>query len=218
MDAIYSSAWHHPGIAWLCNGLLLVFGMRRVPGYLRPYMVIALAGICFDAWLTGAFAPPLARTYAKPVGLVFVLLGDLRYFYLLERFTRTDAPRARVLAVATALSFIVPLWQAAVIELWPGPFQSGRVIFLSYEALFVLVCVMLWQAYYAPKLTRIDARSAIFLQRITAFELVQYISWAIVDVLILDGHAWALALRIFPNTLYYGGFLWFVAAEAPREP
>ena len=151
MDALYQSAWHHPGIAWTANALLLVFGMRLVPGYLKRFVGVALVAICLDAWLTGALAPPIAKEYGKAVGIAFVILGDLRYFYLLERFTRTSASLPRVLGIATAIAFIVPLWQTAIMQLWPAPFQTSRTIFLSYEALFVLVCVLLWQVLYASR-------------------------------------------------------------------
>ncbi|MCC6811106.1 MAG: hypothetical protein IT381_26995 [Deltaproteobacteria bacterium] len=215
MDALYQSAWHHPGIAWTANALLLVFGMRLVPGYLKRFVGLALIAICLDAWLTGALAPPIAKEHGKAVGIVFVILGDLRYFYLLERFTRTSASLPRVLGIATAIAFIVPLWQTAIMQLWPAPFQTSRTIFLSYEALFVLVCVLLWQVLYASRVVALTPAFAVFLQRLTAFELVQYVAWATIDVLLLNGQEWALALRVVPNILYYGGFLWFVALNAP---
>jgi hypothetical protein len=216
MDAIYASAWHHPGVAWASSLLLLVVGLRVAPRYLKLYVAFWLVINALDAWLTGSLAPSFATEYAKAIGIVFVILGDLRYFYLLERFTRRQALFFGIVRTAVALALIVPLWQTAIMRAWPQPFENARIIFLSYEALFVLVCVLLWQARYAPKMAGLDPELAIFLQQLTAFELVQYVLWASCDALLLAGAEWAIGLRLLPNVLYYGAFLWFVVSKAPK--
>ena len=208
METIYASAWSHPGIAWLANGLLLLVGLRKAEPRMRTFIAVCLVGICVDAWLTGALRPTAA--YGQAIGIFFVIAGDLRYFALLERFTRGK------LWIAIALAFIVPLSQTALMQAWPEPFQIKRTIFLAYESMFVVACLLIWQVRYAAKLSALPPDVAIFLQRLTAFEIVQYVLWATADVLILNGQDWALLLRLVPNALYYGGFLWFVTLFSPR--
>lgn len=202
IEAIYASAWHHPGIAWAANLALLAFGVRKAPEHMRRFLIVAALAIMLDAWLTGALAPAWAKEHGQAIGIVFVIAGDLRYFYLLERS----------LLRATLLALVVPIAQSAMMKLWPELFTSSRVIFLSYEALFVLFCVALWQLRYAPK------TKEPFLFRLTAFELVQYTLWATIDVLLLNGLDAMLLVRILPNILYYGGFLWFCCFASPRSP
>ena len=209
MDAIYASAWSHPGIAWIANGLLLVVGLGRAPQKLRAFIAVCMVAICVDAWLTGALRP--ATTYGQAIGIFFVIAGDLRYFALLERYIGGR------LWIAVALAFIVPWSQTALMQAWPEPFQTKRTIFLCYEAMFVVACVLIWQLRYAAKLNALPADVSIFLQRLTAYEIVQYVLWATADVLILNGQEWALLLRLVPNALYYGGFLWFVTLFSPRS-
>lgn len=208
MDAIYSSAWSHPGVAWVANALLLFFGLRKAAPQLRAFIAVCMVGICVDAWLTGALRPGTA--YGQAIGIFFVIAGDLRYFALIERFTGGK------LHTAVALAFIVPLSQTFMMELWPGPFQGKRTIFLSYEAMFVVASLLIWHLRYSAKVSTLPPNVAIFLQRLTAFEIVQYVLWASADVLILNGQDWALLLRLVPNALYYGGFLWFVTLFSPR--
>jgi hypothetical protein len=214
VSAFYASAWHHPGVAWAANAALLAIGVRAAAPRLRGFLVVAAIVAMLDAWLTGALAPAFAKEYAQAIGIVFVIAGDLRYFYLLERLTG----RRRAFTVAALIALIVPLWQTAIMKTWPGPFQSQRVIFLSYEALFVLVAVGLWQRYYAARAQEQDQATAAFLWRLTAFEIVQYTLWATIDVLLLAGHEWALVLRMIPDILYYGGFLWFCSLQSRSLP
>jgi hypothetical protein len=208
MEAIYASAWSHPGIAWIANGLLLLVGLRKAPQQMRAFIAVWMVGICVDAWLTGALRPGTA--YGQAIGIFFVIAGDLRYFALVERFTGGK------LHHAIALAFLVPISQTVMMELWPGPFQGKRAIFLSYEAMFVVACLLIWNVRYAAKVSTLAPNVAIFLQRLTAFEVIQYVLWASADVLILNGQDWALLLRLVPNALYYGGFLWFVTLFSPR--
>ncbi len=200
MSEFYDSAWHHPGFAWIGTGLLLALFHRVVPSALRRFTAIAAAAIILDAYLTGALSPWKTGEVAKWISIVFVIAGDLRYFYLLER----DRGTRHSLLTATALAFVVPLSQTALMEwIYPAPFVSRRVIFLSYESLFVVFASLSW-------LFRYRADAGRFRHSLFAYEIIQYVLWAGVDVLLLSGIEGALALRLIPNALYYAGFLWFV--------
>lgn len=196
LEDLYASAWHHPGVAWASAAVLALTFLARTearPTRLRRFLIIALAATVLDAWLTGALAPDVAKQHGALVGVVFVIIGDLRYFYLLER--------GRWLS-AIGLSLVVPAAQLILIKSFPETFSNLRTTFLVYEAAFVLFLIVL-SYLRKPK----DD----FLSRLTAFEITQYSLWALCDVLILAGYDWALALRFVPNILYYGVFLWFVA-------
>jgi len=207
VNAFYQSAWHHPGFAWLGNALLIVAFSRVVPKELRRYTALAIVTILLDAFFTGAFNPFTQHGVAQAFSIAFVILGDLRYFYLVERDRETRNP----FLVATLLAFIVPLTQTAIMEwIYPAPFIADRrLIFLSYEALFVLFSSLLWVFRHGVGASR--WRSGLF-----AFEIVQYVLWCSIDVLIVSGHEWALVLRLLPNALYYAGFLWFVVLSWRR--
>ena len=97
-EEIYASAWHHPGIAWIAGVPLLALAViamrqgrravdpdpRRAAG-LWAFVILELA-ILLDAWFTGALSPVGATGVAAETAAVFfVIVGDLRFFYLVER-------------------------------------------------------------------------------------------------------------------------------------
>jgi hypothetical protein len=219
----YSSPWQHPGIAWIAGVLLLLWWSwtMRGPGRQawRWAFFVLEAEILIDAWLTGAWSP-LHSTgrAATAAAVIFVILGDLRFFYLVERQRGPAAPglRAslRALAVAGPVSLIVPI--ATAVVGW-----RDRQLFLAYEIGLFLVALLfgITRAPSASGPTR-------YVRRLVRFECAQYLTWATADALILidNGRArgtrlgelgWAL--RIVANTLYYAAFVPVATWKAPAE-
>lgn len=215
---IYSSPWHHPGLLLplALAGLAYVLSLRaRHPEAWSPFLRAWLLGwaieIVLDASLTGFATPLHGHPSAERVAsIVFVILGDLRAYLLLERLVAPTSSWRSTWARAVGWSLVASLAVALVTRVAPGSFASTRNIFLFYE-LLSLALFALWRFALIP-------RSAPSLARdVATFFLVQYALWASSDVLILSGIEPAYLLRIVPNVLYYGLFVAFVAWRAPRD-
>lgn len=212
---IYESPWHHPGLAFLLGGLgiLLVVALR--PFHARSsrrawalLFSLLQAEILLDAALTGALSPIAKNGFAATaVPILFVILGDLRYFYLVER-QRSQASTSRFTTLVAAVGFalIVPIASGAAQRLWPGFFVGTR-LFLSYEVALLFLLVVHFMRRIRSPLAR----------RLFAFEFAQYFLWATADVLILCGIDVGFALRMVPNVFYYVGFAPFVILSASDE-
>lgn len=210
--SFYDSAWQHPGAAWAA-GLVLI-GAVSIAWRPRLFgLLVALeAAILVDAWMTGALSPiPAGSPWALPVAIGFVLLGDGRFFYLLER-QRRDRPRA--LAAALAWTLVVPVTTSAARLLLPAVLTDARRTFLLYEVLFAVLAVAMI-AYVRSRFPASPVR--VWLVRLATFELVQYALWAAADVVVLRDLDAGFALRVVPNVLYYAVFVPFAVAAAPAE-
>ena len=117
-ETIYDSAWQHPGVAWI-GGLVAtsLLGLRYVADRRmlgRSQQVASHAGglstasaswslllllqclICVDALFTGALSPfDASGVPARVLSILFVVLGDARYFYLWLRLRATTATAPR---------------------------------------------------------------------------------------------------------------------------
>jgi hypothetical protein len=214
MQALYDSPWHNPALFWLAGALFFVaLGRRLGPWY--AFLLLFGAEILADATLTGGWTPmPAASPWSTRAAVLFVILGDLRYFWLQER-ALGGRFGGGVLARAAGLSLVVPVLSFVVPALAPATFAGGgRPIFLLYETLLFAWALALWALRYRPGLAdhRTGAQAA---HELTAFELVQYGSWALADVLILAGVEAGYGLRLLPNTMYYALFLPFVLWRFP---
>lgn len=199
-QALYDSGWHHPGVAWLGVAVAVGLVLRARRSTLRTALLALAALTATDALFTGAWSPlPKDSWLVTPVSIAFVIAGDLRLLVLVERFSAGHSSWRRALAVAVPLAFVVPLLQGVSTRVWPDVFAEQRRIFLVYEVLMVglLGAVLVVRR---PR-TRHPATG-----RLVLLFLVQYVSWAACDVLLLAGHGWALGLRLVPNALYYGVF------------
>jgi len=174
--------------------------------------------ILLDAWFTGAFSPVgVTGAAADTAAVVFVILGDLRFFYLVERQRGLARPGVaqslRALAVALPVSLIVPI-ATAVLRRIDAQRYSGNYLYLLYE-LGVLALAIVFSITRIPKVhDGADGRSR-YVQRLLALEITQYGAWILADLLILRGIDLGWALRIVPNTLYYACFVPVATLAAP---
>jgi hypothetical protein len=219
-SAIYAGPYHHPGLAFaFCVTLLLRLRLGFPASSLRLVLALLTIETGVDALLTGALSPfgaspPTALTIAT------VILGDLRLWWLVERFRRPGTTWTGALARALPWAFVVPVLTAAAILLRPDVFTDVggyrlRPIFLTYEALFVALTAALLVTRHASR----AATPALgwYLTRLLLLWMCMYGLWVLCDVLLTAGSGWALGLRMVPNALYYGVFLYAATWLAPEE-
>lgn len=218
-EELYASPWQHPGIAFIAAALFVLVRARG-QSFLGAWATIFLFEIVADAMVTGGWAPvPKGTELEKSLGIAFVILGDFRYFVLVEVFIRSRAaphgfgPPWAWIAAAT-LAFIVPVASIIPQKVWPETFANTRMIFLLYELMMFTLVFTLRLAVLPRRLEALDGLRA-WLLRTTTFIVVQYGLWATADIVILSGAQWGYLLRIVPNALYYGAFVPFVYLSAP---
>lgn len=221
--AIYDSAWHSPLLFWLCGGLTLLLVCARLP-FLPAFCVLFTFNTCADVLSTGALSvyPPAvaAGPWPQRLAIAFVVLGDWRFFLLVERALCWERPRTPPGAHlrAALLALIPSLASLPLLALLPRllpHLPAGRLIFLTYEVLFLLVLPLWWRLLVLPRARALDPALRRFLRALLAFEALQYGSWALADVIILAGYDAGFALRLVPNTLYYAAFVPFAYLLAP---
>lgn len=236
-QSLYESPWQHPGVAFICGGLLTFCalvartrGPARSPRAGKPWALLFLIlqlEILLDAALTGALSPlPSGSFAATLVAGVFVVLGDLRYFYLFERqldSVHEIRPKLEsenqgspwvALRRALPISLLLPLAATVATHLFPAQ-VSGSRMFLGYEVGFLgLASAHAWRRLHGQNPTGERIR---YVRRLFFFELAQYALWALSDLLILTGHDLGWALRTVPNLLYYAAFVPVAVLTAPPQ-
>lgn len=229
-ERLYASGWHNPGLFWLVGAGFFVWLLRARP-FLRSFLLLFTLEILADAWQSGTLASPLvaAAGLATPVAIAFVILGDHRYFLLVERYASIEGGPskaalaglgpARTWLVALAFALGVPIASTLVHTVaFPEHFADPRRTFLLYEAMFLVLALALRFGVLPRRLAHASEPIRRWLLGVTSFVAVQYALWATADVVILaTGGDGGFLLRIVPNVLYYAVFLPFVAATAPRE-
>jgi hypothetical protein len=212
-QAIYDAPWHHPGIAWIA-AVFAALAFARKQRFLLGWFCVFLLVTVADAFFTGALSPVPAK-HAWIAGVVFVILGDLRFFLLAERYSRGRLDR-RAAITAVGLSLIVPVITEVVRRLVPLVGATPRLTYLLYEVLFLLLALAARFVVYPSRLLGVvPGPVRQWVLSIATFEIVQYGLWIVADLLLLAGVEWALVFRIVPNTLYYAVFLPFVVLRAP---
>lgn len=218
---IYDSAWHQPIAAWavgLATLALLAGGLRR--DRLRAIGVLLALEIMLDAYCTGALTPlrsgaPLTTGLA----LLFVIVGDWRFFFLVERARPPRGIQKRASAVqaafsALALALVVPLTTLVGRVAVPSLFTSDRMLYLVYElAMLPVIGAVSWRV--ARSFHRGPARA--FLLGLCAYEAALYALWALGDIVIIVAGDVGYLPRLVANLMYYGGFVPLVVARAPSE-
>ena len=216
-EQAYASHWHHPVSFWAVGAIVLALLLTRLgrprntegQRFVMAALLLFQVAIALDAWLTGPFSP---LESGSAVAIVFVVLGDLRYFVLLERFGQSEEVGRRPLRwllVPLGSSLIVPI-ASKLASSWS---DDLRVLFLTYEIMFaVLAAVVLLVV-----LPRRQGAQLAWARRLTQFELAQYAMWATADAVILLGYDLGFALRLVPNLMYYAAFVPFAWLSCPRE-
>jgi hypothetical protein len=223
-QSIYDSAWYAPGLFWLSGLLFLAYLVRDRP-FVFAYLILFTVEIMVDALVTGGVSPTQGHpALHQQLAILFVILGDFRYFLLVERFVAPGGSRpnlGRVTALALAQSFLIPVLSYAVMAAIPSistsTRENARVTFLLYEAMFTVLALVLRFVVLPRRLIGRPESEAQFLRSVTSFVLVQYAGWAFADILILSGASWGYGVRLIPNTMYYAGFLPYVYLKAPKE-
>lgn len=226
-QALYDSPWVATALLAAITMVGLVVWVRR-RSFLVAYTVVFTIVSLGDALRSGTWSPLhlLASPWEDAIGLGFVLLGDFRYWLLLERFAARpnakphDATSKKAWLSAVVWLGLVGLPTVALTKAFPKTFADSRVLYLTWEAIFLLVVAVYRFVWLPKRLARSETAAASvrkWLFDVTRFEVVMYALWATSDVLLLAGVEAALLLRIVPNILYYGVFVWFVAFRAPPE-
>ncbi len=228
----YDSAWQHPGLAWL--GTLAVFlwatlqrskqgalpaSQTRCP--LSRSRILLLwtlqLAVFLDALCTGALSPiPAPSALATASAVVFVILGDARFFFvLLDPALSSRGLSLRILhAVLISGAFSVAAY--AVKQALPMQLTSSRHLFLTYELMMFVACLVLMGLLCR----RPDGQRKACQRRMLAFEVAQYGLWALADIVILSAQRWSdmgYALRIVPNALYYVAFVPFAVCAGSYD-
>ncbi len=213
-EALYGSGWQFPwgilalqllALAWL----LAKYRAINSRWVAQAAMLLQLAIIADDVSKLPAFD-------GMASGIVFVILGDLRFLVLVERFGHREPPRAwRWLVLPLAVSVLVPTMSWLFVQR-AAQIANLRVLFVVHELMFAMLSLGWWLA----SRSRVDlaAPQRRWIERLCGFECVQYGLWVSADILILFGHDLGFALRFIPNLMYYVAFVPFVVLTSPRLP
>ena len=232
-EEAYKSTYHHPLAMWavgLCVLALLLVRRRRATALENRFVVVWLLvfqlEIMLDAWMTGGLQPMASDSaLATAAAVVFVIVGDLRFFVLFERFGPSGAGRTKKSKSSTpwthwagralAISLVIPIVSNVSRTLWPG---NMRVLFLTYELMFAVLAIVLRFVVLPRRATAgMDEVHLGFVKKATQFEIAQYVLWASADIVILSGFEVGYLLRIVPNMLYYAAFVPFIWWVAPKD-
>lgn len=218
-EHLYASPLHNPLFFWLAALVLVVVLASRLP-FLAGFLVAFTFEIAADALASGALSPvPKGAAWATPLAVAFVILGDFRYFLLVERFAGGRRGLPIVLAAAAGWAFAVPVVSFTLRHAVPALAEPARVTYLTYELLFLALAIALRFVVLPRREARAElpARAEVrrWLMEVTVFEIVQYGLWAAADILLLRGVEAGWLLRLVPNAMYYALFLPFVLLRAP---
>lgn len=219
-ESVYKSQWHQPYLLWILSAAFLVYFLAaghkkfdhlepNTQRFLKRYFIFFSVITILDAWLTATPIPGLGQLpgYASAVlPLVFVLLGDFRYFLFstLNREPAVTNKRPTQIIKAAAWTFVVPVASTVLVRLLPMHLsQNPRVLFLTYELMFFAVA-LLWRFVVLN-------RNESMLRSITGFVMVYYGLWASADLIIFFTQSdFGYFVRLVPNILYYCGLLPFI--------
>jgi hypothetical protein len=213
MKAAYDSAWHHPFIAYVAGFWLLLAIARRLP-FLYAYLTVFLVAILADATVTGGWSPvPLDTPAYTAFSVLFIVLGDLRYFVLAERVTRPRDSLWSVLRFSLPISLLMPVATGIMTRTIPM-MADTRVLYAVYEAAMGVMVLALDRFRFGPR--EINPATRRWVHEVSLLFAGLYFGWAAADVLLLAGVELGHLLRIVPNVLYYAAFLAWVYVRAPE--
>ncbi len=215
MKALYYSPWHFPFVCWVsCAFFVIAFLAKRrdlrLPFFTGFFGLFALE-IAIDALITGAWTPvPSTAKITTGLSIAFVVLGDFRYFLIVE-YVLAKRLTTGVVLRALAFALLIPLATAPISSV------NGRVLYLVYEASFACLALLMRFVVIPMRGRTLEPDALAYLYLLTGFEMVQYVAWAIADIRIIRGHELGWLLRIVPDFFYYGAFLWFAWLALPKS-
>ena len=214
MKALYDSPWHHPFLTYLAGAVLLFALARRLP-FLYAYLFVFLVIILADANVTGGWSPvPIDTPLYTALSVVFIILGDFRYFLLAERATRPKASFGAVLAFSVPISLLLPV-STGILTRTVDAFSDTRVLYAAYELTMVVVVLGLDRVRFSAR--DVDPSVRRWVHEVSLLFGALYFGWGACDLLLLAGVELGHGLRIVPNVLYYGALLPFIFWRAPPE-
>jgi hypothetical protein len=212
MTALYDSGWHHPFAAYVA-GLLLLLALARRLSFLHGYLAVFLVTILADATVTGAWSPVALGTPQYTVfSVLFIILGDLRYFLLAERVTRPRDTLLETLRFSVPMSLLMPVTTGIMSRTLPFMADS-RVLYAVYELAMVVIVLGLDRYRFGNRV--VDTSLRRWVHEVSLLFAALYFGWGACDLLILAGVEFGHVLRIIPNVLYYAAFLPFVLWRSP---
>ena len=214
MKALYDSPFHHPLAAYLA-GLFLLFALAARLPFLYGFLIVFLVTILADATVTGGWSPvPVGSSAYTVFSVLFIILGDLRYFLLAERVTRPSEPFLRTLTFSLPVSLIMPVSTGLMTRTIPG-MDDTRVLYIVYESAMAVLVLLLDRYRFRSRAVDEDVRR--WVHEVSLLFASLYAGWAACDVLILCGVEAGHLLRVVPNVLYYAAFLIVVFWRAPTR-
>lgn len=214
--AFYYGAWQSP---WALLVVPFAWGILRMvarrPGatagvdhFVRVWAAICLIETMLDP-VANALASDAPAGVGTAVGLIFVLLGDFRIYWLVFALAEGASTLAAGLARAAIATAVVPIAAYAISTLLGMGMVEvpGQVLWLVHESLFVAVCVFLARSWVPGN---VPPQWQPFARRVLGYVAAYYALWAAADVLILAGVDAGWLVRCVPNQLYYAFTVPFV--------
>ncbi len=238
-QAIYRSELQSLYALWLAPLAFLAYRASAAPDWERarvPEAARFVSGLTLlfafetmlDPLATGPLldGPPFEGSFAESlVPFVFVYLGDLRVLWLVAGIARPDRGAARNLALSAAATLVVPVVAGSLFAglRWIRPDAHGQLLWILYEAGFLLLCIVAARAW-GPR--SLPAGSPAFgpIRAILGYSAAYYALWLVADLFIVGaGLDLGWALRMVPNQLYYAFWVPFVyvsffSGPAPSAP
>jgi hypothetical protein len=188
----------------------------RDAAFVRAYATFFAIETVADSLATGPLTKLLGladTSVGLVVLIVFVLLGDFRVLFLLQRLAFPQRARERLLAESAAWTLIVPLAALSIRATLETLFGAlgDSAIWLIYELCFLALALVLRQVVLPRWVAEPGrARRLAYLRSVATYAAVYYALWATADVLIqVLGLDLGWALRVIPNQLYYAFFVPF---------
>jgi hypothetical protein len=206
----YDAAWQWPWALLVAPFAFLVWrgvaptpGAGAVPGaerFVVTWCWIFVVETMLDPFATGPLAKAIGSDSASTaLGLLFVLLGDFRIWWLVFGLS-SPRPGLRPALLATAAVPVFAWLATRALGLGLGALPDPA-LWLVHESAFVGLAALFSRR-----------RADRFARAVLAWAAVYYALWAACDVLILAGVDEGWLIRCIPNQLYYGfsvPFVWW---------
>lgn len=206
----YYGAWQQPWALWVAPFAFLVWrGVAAPPGpgarpeaapFVRLWCTLFALETLLDPLATGPLGRALGEGAASTgLGLLFVLLGDFRIWWLAFGLAAPCAglrPALLATAAVPVLAWLATQALGAAFGALPA-----QALWLAHESVFLALA-----AFLARR------QSDRFARAVLAYAVVYYALWAACDALILAGVDEGWLIRCIPNQLYYGlsvPFVWW---------